>query len=333
MQNVIHPTCPALPSANVTSATEQAAASFGGYLVRQLSNVGSVFQNMSFSTAVLNTCRTGCNVAVSAVSFAQSLLLGKHQHEISNLSHIIALVTNLSVFIPIAQMVYDTEKTRTALDLERLQQNALLQNTILATDVGATEERRELVTKRTQELKSQAEKFKELSERSLFTAENARSFALRNLAPLALLPQIGVPMASAVVVGSAIAHVVRHKVSGWYNRRAVEQINHLVADAQKNLAVDNMFQTKMIELHNKISNLQSENIKLREKLVNSDIIYDRREQQLIRELDVRFAAQQQQLSLCQEEIQTLKFLLNEKNEQPGAVGGREEEFFEAYDLR
>ena len=329
MQNVVHPTCPALPAANVTSATEQAAASFGGYLVRQLSNVGSVFQNMSFSTAVLNTCRTGCNVAVSAVSFAQSLLLGKHQHEISNLSHIIALVTNLSVFIPIAQMVYDTEKTRTALDLERLQQNALLQNTILATDVGATEERRELVTKRTQELKSQAEKFKELSERSLFTAENARSFALRNLAPLALLPQIGVPMASAVVVGSAIAHVVRHKVSGWYNRRAVEQINHLVADAQKNLALDNMFQTKMIELHNKITNLQSENIKLREKLVNSDIIYDRREQQLIRELDMRYAAQQQQLSLCQEEIQTLKFLLAEKNEQPGAVGGREEEFFEA----
>ena len=329
MQNVVHPTCPALPAANVTSATEQAAASFGGYLVRQLSNVGSVFQNMSFSTAVLNTCRTGCNVAVSAVSFAQSLLLGKHQHEISNLSPIIALVTNLPVFIPIAQMVYDTEKTRTALDLERLQQNALLQNTILATDVGATEERRELVTKRTQELKSQAEKFKELSERSLFTAENARSFALRNLAPLALLPQIGVPMASAVVVGSAIAHVVRHKVSGWYNRRAVEQINHLVADAQKNLALDNMFQTKMIELHNKITNLQSENIKLREKLVNSDIIYDRREQQLIRELDVRYAAQQQQLSLCQEEIQTLKFLLAEKNEQPGAVGGREEEFFEA----
>ena len=329
MQNVVHPTCPALPAANVTSATEQAAASFGGYLVRQLSNVGSVFQNMSFSTAVLNTCRTGCNVAVSAVSFAQSLLLGKHQHEISNLSHIIALVTNLSVFIPIAQMVYDTEKTRTALDLERLQQNALLQNTILTTDVGATEERRELVTKRTQELKSQAEKFKELSERSFFTAENARSFALRNLAPLALLPQIGVPMASAVVVGSAIAHVVRHKVSGWYNRRAVEQINHLVADAQKNLALDNMFQTKMIELHNKITNLQSENIKLREKLVNSDIIYDRREQQLIRELDMRYAAQQQQLSLCQEEIQTLKFLLAEKNEQPGAVGGREEEFFEA----
>ena len=333
MQNVVHPTCPALPAANVTSATEQAAASFGGYLVRQLSNVGSVFQNMSFSTAVLNTCRTGCNVAVSAVSFAQSLLLGKHQHEISNLSPIIALVTNLPVFIPIAQMVYDTEKTRTALDLERLQQNALLQNTILATDVGATEERRELVTKRTQELKSQAEKFKELSERSLFTAENARSFALRNLVPLALLPQIGVPMASVVVVGSAIAHVVRHKVSGWYNRRAVEQINHLVANAQKNLALDNMFQTKMIELHNKITNLQSENIKLREKLVNSDIIYDRREQQLIRELDVRYAAQQQQLSLCQEEIQTLKFLLAEKNEQPGAVGGREEEFFEAYDLR
>ena len=333
MQNVIHPTCPALPAANVTSATEQAATSFGGYLVRQFSNVGSVFQNMSFSTAVLNTCRAGCNVAVNVVSFAQSLLLGKHQHEISNLSPIIALVTNLPVFIPIAQAVYDTEKTRTALDLELLQQNALLQNTILATDVDATEERRELVTKRTQELKSQAEKFKELSERSLFTAANARSFALRNLAPLALLPQIGVPMASAVVVGSAIAHVVGHKVSGWYNRRAVKQINHLVANAQKNLALENMFQTKMIELHNKITNLQSENIKLREKLVNSDIIYDRREQQLIRELDVRFAAQQQQLSLCQEEIQTLKFLLAEKNEQPGAVGGREEEFFEAYDLR
>ena len=333
MQNVIHPTCPALPAANVTSATEQAATSFGGYLVRQFSNVGSVFQNMSFSTAVLNTCRTGCDVAVSAVSLAQSLLLGKHQHEISNLSLIIILVTNLPVFIPIAQMVYDIEKTRTALGLERLQQYALLQNTILATDVGATEERRELVTKRTQELKSQAEKFKELSERSLFTAENARSFALRNLAPLALLPQIGVPIASVVVVGSVIAHVVRHKVSGWYNRRAVKQINHLVADAQKNLALDNMFQAKMIELHNKITNLQSENIKLREKLVNSDIIYDRREQQLIRELDVRFAAQQQQLSLCQEEIQTLKFLLNEKNEQPEAVGGREEEFFEAYDLR
>ena len=334
MQNVVHPTCPALPAANVTLPTEQATASFGGYLVRQLSNVGSVFQNLSFSTVVLNTYRTGCDLAARAVGYGQSLLFGENLPAISMHTYITALGTGLPVFTPVARLIFDTAKTRSALGLKhQQQQNVQLQGRILATDVEATEERRELVTLRTRELESHAEKFKELSERSLFTAKNARSFALRNLAPLALLPQIGVPMASVVVVGSAIAHVVRHKVSGWYNRRAVEQINHLVADAQKNLALDNLFQAKMIELHNKITNLQSENIKLREKLFNSDIIYDRREQQLIRELDVRFAAQQQQLSLCQEEIQTLKFLLNEKNEQPGAVGGREEEFFEAYDLR
>ena len=334
MQNVVHPTCPALPTANLTLATEQATASFGGYLVRQLTNVGLVIQNMSLSIAVLNTCRTGYDAAVRAVSYGQSLLFGENPPAILSHCCVTALDTGLPVLIPVAQMAYDSIKTRSALGLKHLQQqNAQLQNKILATDVDATEERRELVTQRTLELENHAEKFKEFSERSLFTAENARSFVLHNLFPLAKLPQIGIPIASAIVVGSAIAHIVRHKVSGWHNRHAVEQINHLVADVQKNLAVDNMYQTKVVELQNKITNLQSENTKLRERLVNSDIIYDSREQQLIRELDVRYAAQQQQLGLCQEEIQTLKFLLAEKNEEPGAVGGREEEFFEAYDIR
>ncbi len=353
MQNVVHPTCPALPAANVTPATEQATASFGGYLVRQLSNVGSVFQNMSFSTAVLNTCRTGCDVAVRAVSYAQSFLGSHLLPALMSHSYITSLGTSLPVLIPAAQMVSDTMKTRSALGLKhQQQQNAQLQNKILATDVEATEERRELVTQRTQELKSHAEKFKELSERSLFTAENARSFALRNLAPLALLPQIGVPIASVVVVGSAIAHVVGHKVSGWYNRQAVEQINHLVADAQKNLAVENMYQTKMTELQNKITKLQSKNTDLQERLVKTDIankelneslnrsLYnlhnleiagERQARQLgdlIRELTESDTAQQKRLSSYEKQIEALKLLLAKKNEKPGAVGGKDEEFFD-----
>ena len=354
MQNVVHPTCPALPAANVTPAAEQVTASFGGYLVRQLSNVGSVFQDMNFSTAVLNTYRTGCDVAERAVSYAQSFLGAHLLPALMSHSYITSLGTSLPVLIPAAQMVSDTIKTRSALGLKHLQQqNAQLQNKILATDVDATEKRRELVTKRTQELKGHAEKFKELSERSLFTAENARSFALLNLAPLALLPQIGVPMATVVVVGSAIAHVVGHKVSGWYNGQAVEQINHLVADAEKNLAVENMYQTKVTELQNKITKLQGKNTDLQERLAKTDIASkelnesldrslfnlhnleiagERQARQLgdlIRELTESDTAQQKQLSSYEQEIKALKLLLAKKNEESGAVGGKDEEFFDA----
>ena len=353
MQNVVHPTSPALPAANVSLATEQATASFGGYLVRQLSNVSSVFQNMSFSTAVLNTCRTGCDVAVRAVSNAQSFLGSHLLPALMSHSYITSLGTSLPVLVPAAQMVSDTMKTRSALGLKHLQQqNAQLQNRILATDVEATEKRRDLVTQHTEKLKSHAEKFKALSERSLFTAENARSFALLNLAPLALLPQIGVPMATVVVVGSAIAHVVGHKVSGWYNRQAVEQINHLVADAEKNLAVENMYQTKVTELQNKITELQGENTDLQERLVKTDIAnkelnecidrnsynsqlleiasekYARRLRGLISELTDNNTAQQKQLSSYEQQIGALKLLLAKKNEKPEAVGGKDEEFFD-----
>ena len=340
MQNVVHPTSPALPAANVTPAAEQVTASFGGYLVRQLSNVGSVIQDMTFSTAVLNTYRTGCDVAVRAVSYAQ-IFLGSHLlPALMSHSYITSLGTSLPVLIPAAQMVSDTMKTRSALGLKHLQQqNAQLQNRILATDVEATEKRRELVTQHTEELKSHAEKFKALSERSLFTAENARSFALLNLAPLALLPQIGVPMATVVVVGSAIAHVVGHKVSGWYNREAVEQINHFVADAEKNLAVENMYQTKVTELQNKITKLQSKNTDLQERLVKTDIankelneslnrsLYNlhsldiagerqmRQLRDVIRELAESNTAQQEQLSSYEREIEALKLLLAEKDEE------------------
>ena len=338
MQNVVHPTCPALPAANVTLPTEQATASFGGYLVRQLSNVGSVFQNLSFSTVVLNTFRTGCDLAVRAVSYGQSLLFGDNLPAISMYTCITALGTGLPVFIPVARLVFDTMKTRSALGLKhQQQQNVQLQGKILATDVEATEER-ELVTQRTRELESHAEKFKELSERSLFTAKNARSFALRNFAPLAILPKIGLPIASAIVVGSAVAHVVGHKVSGWYNRQAVEQINHLIADAKKNLAVENMYQTKVTKLQTKVTELQNKITELQERLESNETKLQEQEfaserqilrlRSNIRYLDEGNIEQQEQLSLYKEEIQLLKSLLAEK--ERGAVGGKEEEFFDAY---
>ena len=342
MQNVVHPTCPALPAANVTLPTEQATASFGGYLVRQLSNVGSVFQNLNFSTVVLNTCRTGCDLAVRAVSYGQSLLFGDNLPAISMHTCITALGTGLPVFIPVARLVFDTMKTRSALGLKhQKQQNVQLQGKILATDVEATEERRELVTQRTRELESHAEKFRELSERSLFTAKNVRSFALRNFAPLAILPKIGLPIASAIVVGSAVAHVVGHKVSGWYNRQAVEQINHLVADAKKNLAVENMYQTKMNKLQTKVTELQNKITELQERLESNETKLQEQEfaserqilrlRSNIRYLDEGNIEQQEQLSLYKEEIQLLKSLLAEK--ESGAVGGGEEDFFDAYSLR
>ena len=339
MQNVIHPTCPALPAANVTLATEQATASFGGYLVRQLSNVGSVFQNLSFSTVVSNTCRTGYDAAVRAAGYGQSLLFGGGLPAISIHTCITALGTGLPVFIPVARLVFDTMKTRLALGLKhQQQQNAQLQGKILATDVEATEERRELVSQRTLELESHAEKFKELSECSLFTAKNARSFALRNFAPFAILPQIGLPIASAIVVGSAVAHVVGHKVSGWYNRQAVEQINHLIADAKKNLAVENMYQTKVTKLQTKVTELQNKITELQERLESNETKLQEQEfaserqilrlRSNIRYLDEGNIEQQEQLSLYKEEIQLLKSLLAEK--ERGAVGGKEEEFFDTY---
>lgn len=120
--------------------------------------------------------------------------------------------------------------------------NKELKSSVRSTNATAIDTRETLVAERVEKLEKEAEKYHKLAQERTITIGKTLSFALCNISPLMLVPQIGLPVAAAIIGGSAIAHVVGHKLVSWYHERTAQKMEQLIKDAKQNVAIDEMYQ-------------------------------------------------------------------------------------------
>ncbi len=269
-------TCPIPANPNYIQA-------FGQFVVNIVPNVTSAFESVKNSTAVA-TIVAKSEAGVRAIASAQAYIgqgIATYMPKITSNPQAIALgeylagtgsattgliTTNnilpdlVQVFragstmlglvfpiaIPVVNKALAMRSARKTVEREK-ELNKELKSSIRSTNATAIDTRHTLVADRVEQLQKEANKYHKLSQERTITFGKTLSFALCNISPLMLIPQIGLPVAAAIVGGSAIAHVVGHKLVSWYHARTAQKMEQLIKDAMENVAIDEMYQEILLE--------------------------------------------------------------------------------------
>ncbi|CAM3774994.1 hypothetical protein [Parendozoicomonas haliclonae] len=162
-----------------------------------------------------------------------------------------ALGVSLPIITPAISTLWNYLSYRRGVSSEAAA-NELAKRAINETAADDVDSRVQMMNDRIEELQGKKAQYKKLSERSLFSLSGTVKFLVCNISPMMLLPQIGVPAAAVVILGSAVAHLISHHAEAHMNRKAAEKMDDLIDDMKQALARDEMYQKQLAEAEDNV---------------------------------------------------------------------------------